>query len=223
MNFDHDLGKIDTILTIDTTASPPLGGTTGVLQVVGTGGIVLPSGADGTRPPNQAGMLRYSTTSNVPEYNNGSAWSTMGGSVTSVAVTGSTGLGVSGSPITTSGTITLTLGTELQGLSALAANGVIARTASGTYAARTVTGTASNIVVTNGDGVAGNPTINLATAGTSVSDQFRKITTDTFGRVTATSAVAAGDITTALGYTPVNKAGDTGIGALSLNSAASIT
>ena len=91
MNFDHDLGKIDTILTIDTTDSPPLGGTTGVLAIIGTGGIVLPSGADGTRPANQVGMLRYSTTSNGPEFNNGSTWSSMGGSVTSVAVTGSTG------------------------------------------------------------------------------------------------------------------------------------
>jgi hypothetical protein len=223
MNFDHDLGTIDTILTIDTTSAPPLGGTTGVLNVVGTGGIVLPTGTNGTRPANQAGLLRYSTTSNGPEFNNGSTWSTMGGSVTSIAATGSTGLVVGGSPITTSGTLTFTLGTELQGLSSLAANGVVTRTASGTYAARTVTGTASNIVVTNGDGVSGNPTINLATAGTSVSDQFRKITTDTFGRVTATSAVAAGDITTSLGYTPINKAGDTGIGALTLNSAASIT
>lgn len=209
MNFNHDTGLIDTILSIDTTNAPPLGGTTGVLTIVGTGGVQLPTGPDGSRPPNSAGLLRWNTTGAVLEYNDGSAWSAAGGSVTSVAVTGSTGLGVSGSPITTSGTITLTLGTELQGLSALAANGAVFRTASGTYTSRTITGTASNIVVTNGDGISGNPTINLATAGTAVTNQFRKITTDAYGRVTATSAVIAGDITTALGYTPVNKAGDT--------------
>lgn len=223
MNFNHDTGAIDTILTIDTTQSPPLGGTTGLLQIVGTGAIGLPVGTTGERPADAAGLLRYSSTTGGPEFNNGSGWSAMGGSVTSVAATGSTGLVVGGSPVTTSGTLTFTLGTELQGLSALAANGMVTRTASGTYAARTVTGTASNILVTNGDGVAGNPTINLATAGSSISDQFVRITTDTFGRVTASAGVSAGNITTALGYTPINKAGDTGIGALSLNSAASIT
>jgi hypothetical protein len=140
------------------------------------------------------------------------------GTVTSVAVTGSTGLSVSGSPITSSGTITLTLGTELQGLSGLAANGMIARTGAGTYSPRTIAGTASNIVVSNGDGVAGAPTINLATAGTSVSNLFQKITTDTFGRVTATTAVSASDITTALTFTPINKAGDTMSGGLSVPS-----
>lgn len=40
--------------------------------------------------------------------NNDSGWTTNSGTVTSVAITGSTGLGVSGSPITSSGTITLT-------------------------------------------------------------------------------------------------------------------
>ena len=42
------------------------------------------------------------------------------GTVTSIGVTGSTGLAVGGSPITTSGTITLTLDTELGQISALA-------------------------------------------------------------------------------------------------------
>lgn len=40
-------------------------------------------------------------------------------------------------------------------------NGVMARTASGTYASRTVTGTANEISVSNGDGVSGNPTLSL--------------------------------------------------------------
>lgn len=49
-------------------------------------------------------------------------------------------------------------------------NGLMARTASGTYASRTVTGTANQVVVSNGDGQAGNPTLTLPqsihTAGT---------------------------------------------------------
>lgn len=38
-------------------------------------------------------------------------------------------------------------------------NGIVARIAASTYAARTIQGTAGNISVTNGDGVAGDPTI----------------------------------------------------------------
>lgn len=46
--------------------------------------------------------------------------------------------------------------------SALASNGLVAQTATTpTFAARTITGTANEIEVTNGSGVAGNPTIGL--------------------------------------------------------------
>lgn len=41
-------------------------------------------------------------------------------------------------------------------------NGLVARTGSGTTAARTITGPAAGISVTNGDGVSGNPTLALA-------------------------------------------------------------
>jgi len=41
------------------------------------------------------------------------------------------------------------------------ANGLMIRTASGTYLSRTLTGTANQITVTNGDGVSGNPTLSL--------------------------------------------------------------
>jgi hypothetical protein len=43
----------------------------------------------------------------------------------------------------------------------LASNGIVARTGAGTVAARTITGTANQITVTNGDGVSGNPTLSL--------------------------------------------------------------
>lgn len=53
------------------------------------------------------------------------------------------------------------------GLTALAAyntNGVLCQTANNTFAGRTITGTAAEITVTNGDGVAGAPTLSLPTA-----------------------------------------------------------
>ena len=87
------------------------------------------------------------------------------GSVTSVGVT-STDLTVSGSPVTTSGTIT----------------------------------------------------IDLATANASPqTDAFRKVTVSSKGLVTATSAVGSSDITTALGFTPLNAAGGTMTGLLTLS------
>lgn len=80
------------------------------------------------------------------------------GTVSSVGIAGSTGLSVSGSPITDSGTITLTLGTELQGLSQLASTGMVTRLSAGSYAARAIVG-GTGIVVSNPSGVTGNPTV----------------------------------------------------------------
>jgi hypothetical protein len=45
-------------------------------------------------------------------------------------------------------------------------NGMLARTAAETYVNRTITGTANEIVLADGDGVAGNPTIGIATEPT---------------------------------------------------------
>jgi hypothetical protein len=109
--------------------------------------------------------------------------------------------GVSGDP-------TFALANDLAAIEALNTNAILVRTGTDTWAARTITGTGGRIGVTNGDGVSGNPTIDLATVGSAVTAQFVKITTDAYGRVTATAAVASGDITGALGYTPLNKAGD---------------
>jgi hypothetical protein len=54
------------------------------------------------------------------------------------------------------------LDTDLSALAANSVNGLWARTGSGTGSARTLTGPASGITVTNGDGVSGNPTLALA-------------------------------------------------------------
>jgi hypothetical protein len=220
MDFNHDTGLTSSLLTIDTTIAPPLGGATGSLAIVGTGSLVVPVGTAAQRPANNAGQIRFNTDSTTLEFNTGTAWSALstgGGTVSSITVTGSTGLTVAGSPITTTGTIALTLSTELQGLSGLAATGILARTGAGTFSPRTITGTAGNVTVTNGDGVAGSPTLNLATAGTAVTAQYVKITTDAFGRVTATTPVVAGDITPLVDATYVNVTGDT------MSSAANLT
>jgi hypothetical protein len=53
---------------------------------------------------------------------------------------------------------------QLNALAGLATNGLIARTGANAVAARTLTGTANQIAVTNGDGVSGNPTVSAVVA-----------------------------------------------------------
>lgn len=85
-----------------------------------------------------------------------------GGTVTSVACTGSTGLTVSGSPITSSGTLGLTLGSELQALSGLNTLGLVCRTATNTYVPRNIA-VGTGLSITNPAGTAGNPTLSIST------------------------------------------------------------
>lgn len=89
------------------------------------------------------------------------------------------------------------LDSDLTAIAALATNGLIARTATGTAAVRTVTGTSGRVSVTNGDGVAGNPTIDLATSGASAGT-YTKVTVDVYGRVTSATSIAATDLPSAI-------------------------
>lgn len=72
----------------------------------------------------------------------------------------------------------------------LATNGIIARTASGTVSGRTLTAGSSKIAVSNGDGVAGNPTVDVNEANL------------TLGNIGGTLGVAKGGsgATTLTGY-----------------------
>ena len=62
------------------------------------------------------------------------------------------------------------LDSDLTAVAGLAANGIVTRTGTGTFEVRTITA-GTNITITNGDGVSGNPTINATspiTVGTAV-------------------------------------------------------
>lgn len=78
--------------------------------------------------------------------------------------------GVSGNP-------TPVLANDLAALEGLLSTGIIARTATDAAAVRTVTGTANEITVSNGDGVLGNPTISIPA---SVTFSGKTITGGTF-------------------------------------------
>lgn len=72
-------------------------------------------------------------------------------------ITVSNGDGASGNP-------TLALANDLSALEALGSTGLAARTAADTWAQRTITGTANHISVTNGNGVSGNPTLDVGSS-----------------------------------------------------------
>src|SRR4249919_1841140 len=108
-----------------------------------------------------------------------------------------TGLSITGT------TLSLGLGASVQAydatLAALAAfntNGLLTQTAADTFVGRTITGTANEVTVTNGDGVAGAPTLSIPSAITFTGK------TITGGSITP----AAAPTTTAIGYlgSPIN-------------------
>ena len=91
------------------------------------------------------------------------------------------------------------LDSELTAIAAIAANGLIARTAAGTAAVRTIAVPASGLTITNPDGVAGNPTLALADDLAAI----EALSTTGFVRRTGTStwsasALVDGDLPTAL-------------------------
>jgi len=92
---------------------------------------------------------------------------TSGAFATTITVTAATNvtLPVSGTLLSSAaiGTSVEAWSAQLDALSTLSTNGLIARTAANTVTARTIAGTTNLITVTNGDGVAGNPTISVGT------------------------------------------------------------
>ncbi len=133
----------------------------------GSSFLTLPIGNTSNRPGSPVdGMLRYNSTTNLFEGYQAGAWSSFAtggtGTVTSIsAVSASSGLGITGSPITTTGTFTFTLDPDLQALATLSGDGIIARQSAGVYSEITITGTTAQIDVAFGNGVGGNPKISI--------------------------------------------------------------
>ncbi|HYE86449.1 MAG TPA: hypothetical protein VEA16_08850 [Vicinamibacterales bacterium] len=155
--------------------------TSAVLQLTSTTSGFLPPRMTSTQrdaiSSPATGLTIYNTTTNTLQIYNGSAWGDSGdvdaggnglvvqtgtGTYTARTLTGpaagitvSNGSGVSGNP-------TLALANDLAALEAMAGTGIVARTASETYAQRTLTAPAAGFTITDGNGVSGNPTFVLA-------------------------------------------------------------
>lgn len=114
----------------------------------------------------------------------------------------------------TGGNPTFALANDLAAIEGLSTTGIVVRTGDGTATTRAITESAGRIVVTNGDGVASAPTIDLATVTPTTGGTFQKFTSDSYGRVSAVEAVAAADLTTLVDGIYVNVTGDTMAGNL---------
>jgi len=91
--------------------------------------------------------------------------------VTSVAASApSAGFTITGSPITTTGTLTFTLANDLAAVEGLAGTGYAVRTAADTWAQRSFAAASSKVAITNGDGVSGNTTVDVVEANLSLNN-----------------------------------------------------
>lgn len=89
---------------------------------------------------------------------------------------------------------------DLTAIAGLGTTGIIVRTGTGTAATRTIQAAAGEVTVSNGDGVAANPTIGLPDVGTASTvggaSQSLSITTDAKGRITSKAAQAIAILST---------------------------
>lgn len=175
--------------TINTTAPLAGGGplTSDLTLTISQFGGGAP-GSVPTSPGGTTAFLRADGTWAVPPGGGG------GGGVSSVGVaTTSTGMSIGGTnPITTSGTITINLNAELQGLAGLSTNGVVQRTGAGTYISAPYATTLTGDVT--GSGSVSFPTT-LATVNSNVgtfgdSTHVGTVTVNAKGLVTAASSTA---------------------------------
>jgi len=177
-----DAGAESTI-TVAIAANPILSG---------TGSLTIPTGTTAQRPTPTAAMVRYNTTDNTLEYYSTTwetlasrSWSTaefqeQNGYTQSLYATTGSGFfstnGTTGNLRTfsasggisisngdgTSGNPTISSTGELAALNGISGTGIAARTASATWATRTLTAPAAGFTITNPGGVAGNPTFTLS-------------------------------------------------------------
>jgi hypothetical protein len=134
-------------------------------------------------------------------------WATRSLTQPAAGITISNNDGVSGNP-------TFALANDLGALEGLAGTGIAVRTGSDSWAQRSVaTASSARITVTNGNGVSGDPTVDLATVSQGSGGSFLKVTIDSYGRISQNTAVVAGDITALVDSVYVTKNADSTLAA----------
>jgi len=103
----------------------------------------------------------------------------------------------------------------LTALAAFNTNGIICQTAADTFTGRTLTGTTNRVTITNGDGVSGNPTVDIhssyagqtsiTTLGTITTGTWNGTTIDVARGGTGLTSYAVGDLITATASTTLSK------------------
>lgn len=112
------------------------------------------------------------------------------------------------------------LDSDLTAVAGLTTTGMVVRTGSGTATTRSVTtASSSRITVTNGDGISGDPVLDLASGIVGSPGTYKSVTVDTYGRITAgtnpttlsgygiTDAVSSSDSRLTDSRTPTGAAG----------------
>lgn len=104
-----------------------------------------------------------------------------------------------------------TIDTTLNAIAAYNTNGILVQTAADTFTGRSIAGTLNRLIVTNSDGVLGNPTIDIPTAllPSPVAGDVGKFLKATAANTSVWTALNSSDVITSLGFNPINKSGDT--------------
>jgi hypothetical protein len=203
-------GTADQITVVNGTTTPIVSISSDP-TIPGTGGVVIPAGTTGQRGATTNGTIRYNTTIGLLEgYING-AWSTLstgGSGVTSVA----TGTGLTGGPITSTGTISLANTAVVAGSYTAAnitvdAQGRLTSAANGSSGGGTVTSVAvsggTTGLTTSGGPITSSGTITLAgtLATTNGGTGLTSFTSGGAVYATSTSALTTGTLPATSGGT----------------------